>query len=735
MSQRNQANVSPVPGPSTELEGVRAELFRLRSRLLEQSEELQRMRAELDCEQARYRDLFESVTPDSPAPAAKGSGQSFLRMVLDTTPAMIFVKDWEGRFVLANQALAACYGTTPDGVVGKTDADFNAHPDEVAHFRRDDQEVILTRRAKLIGEERVTYADGTVHWLSTVKVPLIEADGSCSRMLGVASDITERKQAELALRESQRQLQLATEAGQVGVWAWLVPENRIITTPITNRLLGFPESWAPTPEAVQARLHPADRERVCRLMQEAAARGGDYRLEARVIHPGGREHWVSVIGSLARGPSGEPECITGVMLDITESKRLEAERSQLMDAERCARAELERQLRLKDEFLSTLSHELRTPLTGIIGWTQLLRRGRMGPAESGQALETIETSAWAQKQLIDDLLDMGRIISGKLRLALESLEIGRVIREALATAGPVARARGVQLVERIEPELGPVLGDANRLQQVFWNLLSNAVKFTDRGGRVVVDAQRCDGRIRVSVADTGIGIAPEFLPHVFERFRQADGSVTRRHHGLGLGLAIVKQLCDLHGAAVRVESAGTGAGATFTVELPIFEAPAPEPEMAEIGAAAGPAVPITCNAAKLRGWRVLLVEDDPAARDLVARILRECELEVHTADSAASALAAMEEAPPDVLISDISMPDEDGYALIARVRAHPRQHLSAVPAIALTALARPEDRSRALRAGYQEHVAKPVNTGQLLTAIAAAARLARGSSAAGRPVH
>jgi signal transduction histidine kinase/CheY-like chemotaxis protein len=394
------------------------------------------------------------------------------------------------------------------------------------------------------------------------------------------------------------------------------------------------------------------------------------------------------------------------------------ERERLLESERIARAEAERANRVKDEFLATLSHELRTPLNAILGWAQVLRRRLNGPAsEIGSGLEVIERNARLQAQLIEDLLDMSRITSGKLRLEMHHVDPAAVIDAAIESIRPAAAARDVRIASMIEPA-GPVLGDASRLQQVLWNLLSNAVKFTPRDGTVSVSLRRSDGQIEFSVSDTGQGIAPQFLPHVFERFRQADGSTTRKHGGLGLGLAIVKHLIDLHGGTVRAESAGEGRGATFTVSLPL----APVNEHAALEITQVPVArdnAIGCEGTDLTGVKVLVVDDDDDARSFVSRLLTECKALVVTAPSGSAALELMPQFQPNVLVSDIGMPEMDGYEFIRKVRA--QTDAAALPAAALTAFARSEDRRRALLAGYQSHLAKPVEPAELVAVIASLA--------------
>jgi signal transduction histidine kinase/ActR/RegA family two-component response regulator len=396
-----------------------------------------------------------------------------------------------------------------------------------------------------------------------------------------------------------------------------------------------------------------------------------------------------------------------------------AERGALLEGERAARAEAERASRVKDEFLATLSHELRTPLTPIMGWMELLKRADDSGAETRRGLEVVERNARVLTHIIDDLLDMSRIVSGKVRLDVQPVELTEVIEAAITTVRPAAEARSIRIQTVLDPNARWVRGDAARLQQVIWNLLSNAIRFTGKGGRVQVALERVNSHVELSVSDTGAGIAPEFLPHVFDRFRQADSKITRQHGGLGLGLAIVRQLVELHGGSVRASSPGEGQGATFTVELPLMlvhheENPAQPREHPTLDRGAAPIEGLP----SLAGARVLVVEDDADARALMARVVEPHGATVVAAESGAEALRLVELLRPDVLISDIGMPGMDGYELIRRVRELGAARGGATPAIALTAFARSEDRTRALLSGYQLHLAKPVAPAELVVAIA-----------------
>lgn len=394
--------------------------------------------------------------------------------------------------------------------------------------------------------------------------------------------------------------------------------------------------------------------------------------------------------------------------ELVRQKKLEAE-------VRASAAEASRQSRMKDEFLATLSHELRTPLQSILGWIQILQSDDLKEAELKQGLEVIGRNARSQTSIIEDLLDMSRILSGKVRLDVQRVALSPVIEAAVDSVKPAAEAKGIRLQAILDPLAKPVAGDPNRLQQVFWNLLSNAIKFTPRDGRVQVILERVNSHVEISVTDTGAGISPDFLPFVFERFRQADSSITRQHGGLGLGLAIVKHLVELHGGGIRVKSAGLSKGATFTVELPVAALHAESDE--SVSKADAERSVATIAKPNLQGVAVLVVDDEADSRELIAKMLTKAGADVQTAKSAADALKNIRERQPHVLVSDVGMPNQDGYALIRSIRQLPADQGGAVPAVALTAYTRTEDRIRAIAEGFQMHLAKPADAVELLTMV------------------
>jgi PAS domain S-box-containing protein len=418
---------------------------------------------------------------------------------------------------------------------------------------------------------------------------------------------------------------------------------------------------------------------------------------------------------------GDHQVIQCNIRDITEHKRAQEDRRLLLESAlesaQAARAEADIANTIKDEFLAILSHELRTPLSSILGWSNLLETGSLDEQTSKRAVQTIVRNARAQRQLIDDLLDTSRIITGKLRLEVRPVELAPIIETVVEGVRPAAEARSIHLQIALDPRTGPISGDPDRLQQIIWNLLTNAIKFTPKGGRVQVRLGRIASHVEFAISDTGEGIAPELLLHVFDRFRQSDSSSTRRHSGLGLGLSIVRQLVELHGGTVTAESPGAGKGTTFKVILPLMSVHH-EPSDVEMTRNVIGINALTDRQPSLNDLRVLVLDDEPDARELVAAVLTASGAEVVTVGSAREALAEMERQRFDVLVSDIGLPEMDGYALISKVRQLPTERGGRIPAAALTAYAGLEDRMRVLSAGYQMHVPKPVEPAELTTVVA-----------------
>ncbi len=555
--------------------------------------------------------------------------------------------------------------------------------------------------------------DGREVHVSISISPVRDIAGNIIGVSKIARDIGPQLASEEMIRATQgRFLALADLAPAL---IWMADADR--------RPTWFNRSWlAFTGRTLNAELaagwissmHPDDMAACEAAFERAQDSTVPIIREFRLRRHDGVYRWLLDRGVPLFGGDGRLTGYIGSCTDIDERKEAEADRERLLASEREARSHAERLSRVKDEFVATLSHELRTPLNAILGWSQLIRKPDAKPAAIASGLEVIERNARSQAQMIEDLLDMSRIVSGKLRLDVQRVNLLAVIEQALLSARPAAEAKGIRLSSVLDPRTNLVQGDPTRLQQIIWNLLSNAIKFTPRGGRVQVVLKRVHSSVQTVVSDSGKGINPALLDAIFERFRQEDSSTTRQFGGLGLGLAIVKQLVELHGGSVRAASEGEGKGSTFTIELPL-------------AALHASSMPLPFDLPELAGVRVLIVDDDEDCRDLMSRILAECHATVAWASSAKEALTIFTTMRPDVILSDIGMPVDDGYTLIRTVRALPHAEGGGTPAAALTALARSEDRTRALLAGFQVHVSKPVEPSELLAVVVSLAQLHGGA--------
>jgi PAS domain S-box-containing protein len=674
----------------------------------------------------------------------------------------------------------ALYGMAPGTFAGRhEDARRPVHPDDYPRVQADVRRAIASA-GELDTEYRIVWPDGSVRWLAARGRVVTDDSGRAVRMIGVNSDVTARRRAATELAENEERLRLVMLAGRLGAWDWDVRANKIAWTDRVYEIHGVrPGEFDGSLEAFLRIVHADDRDRVTIEIRRALAEGTLYDIEFRVVWPSdGSVHWLTTAGRAFYDERGHPTRMVCATTEITERKLAEQDRERLLSSERHARSEAENANRLKDEFLATLSHELRTPLNAILGWAHLLRATAAAataapkppPAADGepnddlrQGLEIIERNARAQSELIEDLLDMSRIASGKLRLKVQPVDIAAVIRAAVDAIKPAADARRIRLRTAVAADLPPVSGDRSRLQQVVWNLLSNAVKFTPEGKKIMVRAfsaehgveggggskerrSDTDPRARsalsdssyvvlhptslvIEVSDTGHGIEPAFLPYVFDRFRQGDASTTRLQGGIGLGLAIVRHLVELHGGTVTASSPGPDLGATFTVRLPAL---LPSPATPAIGPDPAPPAPAPAGAAAndaprprsishlLEGLKVLVVDDEPDARQLIRKVLEQHRAAVTTAGSVSDALAAYRHDKPNLVISDIGMPGEDGYALIRKIRQL-ESHGRPTPAVALTAFVRTEDRRRILHSGFHYHLPKPFEAAELLAVVSSLA--------------
>jgi PAS domain S-box-containing protein len=580
-------------------------------------------------------------------------------------------------------------------------------------------------------EHRLRRRDGEYRWVLNHGAPWMNSDGTLAGYIGFCLDIHERREAEDALRSSEEFSRGILENSADRIEA-LNLDGKLISMNRRGLKIMEIDDFSMYAGADWVDLWESEWRDGARQAIEAAKTGAEGRFTGSCKTMKGALKWWEAMVSLARDRRGNPTCLVAILRDITETREIENERDDLLSRERVAREEAEDANRLKDEFLATVSHELRAPLNAIQGWVKLLRNGKLNPEEAARALETVERSTRAQNRIISDLLDVSRIITGKLRLNVRPLQPSVVIESVVDSLAAAAEAKEISIELALDREAGPISGDSDRLRQILWNLIANAIKFSYKQGRVEVKLERVGSNVEITVSDMGAGIASDFLPYVFDRFRQGDGSSTRRQGGLGLGLAIVRHLTEMHGGSVRAESAGVDQGAAFSLKFPLItqaqfkdhgwkQIIADGAGIAGVDARARLNPPGMGQAPELGGLRVLAVDDDSDARDLIKTILTQCGAVVETANSIGQALAVFErpeEWQPELLISDIEMPEADGYQLIRKLREIESERERRIPAIALTARARVEDRLRSLSAGFQMHVTKPVEPEELLTIVA-----------------
>jgi PAS domain S-box-containing protein len=698
--------------------------------------------------------------------------EEVLRALANSIPQLAWMAQADGAIVWFNKRWYEYTGTTPDQVVGwgwQSTHDPEVLPQMLQRWH----ESIRTGNPFEM-EYPIRGADGQYRWFLTRVNAVRDRLGHVVRWFGTNTDVDQVKRVEQALREESNVLELLNATGSA-----LASQRdlRSLLQTVTDAATGisgarfgaffyhgkdsdgdlftlYTLSGAAPAEFEQFGHPRATALFGPSLRGEGVIRSDDITTDPRYGraephfgipdgHPQVRSYLAvpviarsgEVLGSLFFGHpeasifSARTERIVGgiaaqaaVAIDNTRlyeaAQRAAEERKVLLESERSARAEAERTSQMKDEFLATLSHELRTPLSAILGWAQVLRRGSRDQADLQRGLQTIERNARAQAQLIEDLLDMSRITSGKVLLDMQTVSPPVFIDAAIETVRPAADAKNIRIEKHYDPQARLIAGDPARLQQVIWNLLSNAIKFTPRDGLVRIMLRPVDGHVEITVEDTGVGIKPEFKAHVFERFRQGDASTTRKHGGLGLGLSIVKHLIEQHGGTVRVDSEGEEKGASFTIELPAAnrQTPPSRPDRVPYSLPSPNTTDIKLR--DLSRLNILVVDDEPDARDLINRILSDCHASVRTVSSAEHALAAIREQIPDVLVSDLGMPDIDGFQLLARVQALGPERGGNIPAVALTAFARSEDRLKALEAGFRAHISKPVEPSELIATVA-----------------
>jgi len=573
---------------------------------------------------------------------------------------------------------------------------------------------------EIVKSEEIKYRlqDSTETYFSVNSAPIYDCEGRMVLTIVTFIDIAERKLAEAALRESEERFAKAFQASPDGLAISRIADAVVLEVNDSFvTMFGYARDEIIGTSALEIGLYadPSSRARALKVLEEHNV-VRDFELTMR--RKSGDLRWI-LFSAEPMDLRGE-HCWLTLCRDITERKHAEEERERLLLQEKEAREEAETANRMKDEFLATISHELRTPLTAILGWANMLNRGSLSQLQTRRALQVIEQSAKSQAGLVDDILDTSRIITGRMKLDAHRIEIERVFQAAIDVIRPSAEAKRIDLQVVIDDRDGIVFGDANRVQQVIWNLLSNAVKFTGEGGCVQARLSRTEGQIEIAVTDTGMGIEPQFIPYVFDRFRQADSTSTRKYGGLGLGLAIVRHVVEMHGGTVAASSPGKGQGATFKVRFPIASDILLQPEKRPPGSELKqPTQPNQRDEKQdLSGVRVLVVDDDLDTLEMLKVILQDRGAEVDTAPSAGDALQALDHSLPDAIVSDLAMPEQDGYELIELIRQRGPERGGNIPAVALTAYTRVEDRVRALTAGFQIYVPKPVDSNELVAVVA-----------------
>ncbi|MCC3412626.1 MULTISPECIES: PAS domain-containing protein [unclassified Microcoleus] len=663
--------------------------------------------------------ISNDITKRKRAEVALQEKTKLLQVIIDSIGDGLILANQQGEFVLFNRAAVRIFGQLTNE---KSSQEWSSTyglflPDQKTLFP--EEELPLTRAIK--GEYVndvaifVRHQDCEDRWISISGYPVVDTSREITGGVIVCRDITERKQSEAALQESEQRFRYMANNAPFMVWVTdstgyctFLSDNWYEFTGQTEETgLGF--GW------INA-VHPEDREYALNGFLRANERQEHYSMEFRLGRKDGGYSWALDAAAPRFTDSGQFEGYIGSAIDITERKQVETERDMVLQLEQTARAEAERANRIKDEFLAVLSHELRSPLNPILGWSQLLLGGKLSAAKTAQAFETIERNARLQSQLIEDLLDVSRILQGKLRLNVAPVNVGTIILSALETVQLAAEAKKIQIQTILNPDIGLVVGDTGRLQQIVWNLLSNAVKFTPEGGRVEVKLAQIAHEVQIQVSDTGKGIIPDFLPYVFEHFRQEDGATTRKFGGLGLGLAIVRQLIELHGGRVFAESPGEGQGATFTVRLPLLNDDSRTQDETERHSSES----ANLSSLPLAGLRILVVDDEPDSRDFVAFVLEDAGAEVISLSSAAEVLLSIAQTAPDLIVSDIGMPEMDGYMLIRHIRTQLAPEYRGLVAIALTAYAGEANERQVLQAGFQKHLSKPIDPTQLVATVARA---------------
>jgi len=663
--------------------------------------------------------------PASSRESAHAIEQRFRLLVESVRDYAIFMLDTEGRVQTWNTGAERFKGYRAEEIIGQHFSKF--YPPDALAAGLPAHELAMAREVGSHEDEgwRVR-KDGTRFWANVVITALRDPSGELVGFAKVTRDLTQRRNHEEALRLSEERFRLLVEGVDDHAIFMLDPNGMVASWNVgaeringytADEIIGRHFSTFYPREVVESGW--PDHELAVAVEQ------GRFVDEGWRVRKDGSRFWANVTITALRDEDSRLIGFAKLTRDLTERRRAEsvleerAERDEMLDAERTARISAQRATRIKDEFLAVLSHELRTPLSAIVGWTQILRRqpSGMDPAQVQRAIEVIDRNARSQVQLINDLLDLSRVMTGKLRLDLQQVPLAEIVQQAVESARPAAVSKGIRLIALLDPNPVSVTADPARLQQVTWNLLTNAIKFTPKGGQIQVVLQRVNSHIELHVSDTGIGIQPSFLPNVFDRFSQQDSSTTRAHGGLGLGLAISKQIVELHGGSIRATSEGEGRGTTFTVHLPMAIAQFRNDGDERQHPTAESATIELLDLPLLKGVHVFVVDDEADTRDLVQLVLEQKEAVVSSFETADAALQALKQSRPDAIVCDIGMPRMDGYQFMRALRASERRH-ERIPAVALTAFARPEDRKRALLAGYQAHLAKPFDVAELMLLLA-----------------
>ncbi|WP_445255177.1 PAS domain-containing protein [Oculatella sp. LEGE 06141] len=628
-----------------------------------------------------------------------------LSLFIKHAPAAMAMFDRELRYLAYSQRWIEDYDLT-EPMIGRSH--YEVFP-EISEAWKQIHQNCLAGAIEKSDDDCFNRLDGSVDWLKWEARPWFNAAGEIGGIVIFAENITDRKLAEAELRQKNAILDVVNQSAPTPIFVKDRQGRIIYANPATLEVLG--KSAAEVIGHRDCDLYP-NAEDAARVMENDQRIMASGQTEVVEESPDGIRTFLGMKAPY-RNEAGEVIGLIGISNDITDRIQIERDRERILQQEQAAREAAEQANRIKDEFLAVLSHELRSPLNPILGWSRLLQKGNLDATKTAQALATIERNAKLQSELIEDLLDVSRILQGKLSLTVSSIDLTAVIRSAVETVQLAAEAKSITVAASLDAEVGTVSGDATRLQQVVWNLLSNAVKFTPIDGRVEVRLEQVDHQAQITVSDNGNGIPANFLPFVFDCFRQESGATTRQFGGLGLGLAIVRHLVELHGGTVTAASAGKGVGATFTVKLPLLKRQG-DGEMERRGDGE---MERGSSTLPLTGLQILVIDDETDSRDFVAFVLEQAGANVTTAAIASEGFLALTHAPPDVLVSDIGMPEVDGYMLMRQIRALPPEQGGQVKAIALTAYAGDFNQQQALQAGFEQHISKPVEPEALVRAV------------------